>query len=67
MNLFEVFEEVKCVVEVCIMEIGFLYILMLWFVEYVRCWCEIVGGEFWFYGIEVNCLIFEVFLMYVYE
>jgi 4,5-dihydroxyphthalate decarboxylase len=67
MNLFRAFDEAKRKSLERLADIGHSQAPIPWLAEHTRHWRELMGEDFWPYGIEPNRRTLEAFLQYAYE
>jgi 4,5-dihydroxyphthalate decarboxylase len=67
MNLLRAFDEAKRRSLARLADIGHSQVAIPWLAEHARRWSELVGEDFWPYGIEPNRRTLEAFLQYAHE
>ena len=67
MNLLRAFDEAKRISLARLADIGHSQVAIPWVAEHARRWREVVGEDFWPYGIEPNRRTLEAFLQYAHE
>jgi 4,5-dihydroxyphthalate decarboxylase len=67
MNLFTAFEEAKRASLARLADIGASQVPLPWVAEHVRAWRELMGDDFWPYGVEPNRPTLEAFFRWSYE
>jgi 4,5-dihydroxyphthalate decarboxylase len=67
MNLLRAFDEAKRRSLARLADIGHSQVALPWVAEHARRWRELVGEDFWPYGIEPNRRTLEAFLQYAHE
>ena len=67
MNLFQAFKEAKQRSLERLREIGLSHAPLPWLSDTTRAWQEVMGEDFWPYGIEANRPTLEAFLKYAFE
>ena len=67
MNLYQAFDEAKRRSLERLREIGLSHVPLPWMGETTRAWREMMGEDFWPYGVEPNRPTLEAFLQYSHE
>jgi len=67
MNLLQAFEQAKNLSLARAAEIGVSSVPVPWVADHARRWRELVGEDFWPYGLEPNRPTLEAFLRYAFE
>jgi 4,5-dihydroxyphthalate decarboxylase len=67
MNLFKAFEEAKRRSVERLADVGLSHVPLPWIADHARDARELMGADFWAYGIEPNRATLEAFVQYAYE